>query len=742
MRKGKISCLLILSLLSTGLFSCSKREEVSSSESTSSSIETRIPVTGITLTSDKETLQVGDSLTLTVSVLPENATNRKFTYKTDVENKISIEGNKVTALEKGEVTITAISKDGGFTSSIKLTIQERRNVVSDKQFLENLHKDVYSSGEYPTSEGWALSDAGNVGVNKERLENETLYPVPTENVTTYLASEAGIVEDGTNNAGKLTNLINSLADKDGTKVIRFQKGTYYFGNSITGTNVKDCYLVGEEGTKFIFTGWMSFIVLTQCENFHINNIIFDINPSPTITGTVVKSEEDSSNGYIYLKPDEGYDLTNSEYQKYNLKKTGSYAEYYYDEEFDAYVPDRSGNLFYNPGLKDLSYDSSTGLLKVTLSKSFFADTYKTPEAGTIASIAFQVYENHGFYFKECVNTYMENITTYTVGGMGLRSDAGKNLYLNHVNFIREIGTKRLLTCTADILHTCNLEGEAIFTNCILEGSHDDAINVKSFYTTISAIKGNVVTVNQTQSETTIEFSVGDEVVVYDPTGMKYKNTYTVVAAEKVGTSYDLTLDRSMPSRGSNSYIGFNLGNVTKAVHLTLDNCVIKNKRNRGILLQGRNSVIKNCTFSNVNMGAIQILGVDDTFKEAIVPENIKVFNTKFLNCWDDLQVFTWDKSGNSTMGTLKNVDIYNNFFYHDTGNTLRLKGVGNINVTNNLFYESSSKNYSCVIDYAQDVTLKDNSTYFDKSKIGYNFASKTSNNENITLENNILKGVL
>ncbi len=742
MRREKVSCLLILSLLSTGLFSCSKREEVSSSESTSSSIETRIPVTGITLTSDKETLQVGDSLTLTVSVLPENATNRKFTYKTDVENKISIEGNKVTALEKGEVTITAISKDGGFTSSIKLTIQERRNVVSDKQFLENLHKDVYSSGEYPTSEGWALSDAGNVGVNKERLENETLYPVPTENVTTYLASEAGIVEDGTNNAGKLTNLINSLADKDGTKVIRFQKGTYYFGNSITGTNVKDCYLVGEEGTKFIFTGWMSFIVLTQCENFHINNIIFDINPSPTITGTVVKSEEDSSNGYIYLKPDEGYDLTNSEYQKYNLKKTGSYAEYYYDEEFDAYVPDRSGNLFYNPGLKDLSYDSSTGLLKVTLSKSFFADTYKTPEAGTIASIAFQVYENHGFYFKECVNTYMENITTYTVGGMGLRSDAGKNLYLNHVNFIREIGTKRLLTCTADILHTCNLEGEAIFTNCILEGSHDDAINVKSFYTTISAIKGNVVTVNQTQSETTIEFSVGDEVVVYDPTGMKYKNTYTVVAAEKVGTSYDLTLDRSMPSRGSNSYIGFNLGNVTKAVHLTLDNCVIKNKRNRGILLQGRNSVIKNCTFSNVNMGAIQILGVDDTFKEAIVPENIKVFNTKFLNCWDDLQVFTWDKSGNSTMGTLKNVDIYNNFFYHDTGNTLRLKGVGNINVTNNLFYESSSKNYSCVIDYAQDVTLKDNSTYFDKSKIGYNFASKTSNNENITLENNILKGVL
>lgn len=742
MKKGKLSLVLLLSLLSMNLFACSNKEEGTSSEETTSSIETRIPVTGINLTSDKETLLVGESATLGATILPENASNREYVYKTNVENVVSIEGNKVTALEIGEVEISATSKDGGFISSIKLTIQERRNTVSDKQFLDNLHKDVYSTGEYPTSDDWGLSDAGNVGVNKERLEDEILYPVPTENVTTYLASEAGISENGSNNAGKLTNLINSLANVEGTKVIKFQKGTYYFGNSISGTGIKDCYLAGEEGTKFIFTGWMSFINLTQCENFHINNIIFDINPSPTITGKIVKSEEDSSNGYIYLKPDEGYDLTNSEYQKYYLKRTGSYAEYYYDEEYQAYVPDRSGNLFYNPGLTDLTYDSSTGLLKVTLSKSFFADTYKTPEAGTIAAVAFQVYENYGFYFKECTNTYMENVTTYTVGGMGLRGDSGKNIYLNRVNFIREIGTKRLLTCTADILHTCNMEGEAIFTNCILEGSHDDAINVKSFYTSISAIKGEVVTVNQTQNETTIEFDVGDEVVVYDPTGMKYKNTYAVVAAEKIGTSYDLTLDRSMPSRGSNSYVGFNLGNATKAIHLTLDNCVIKNKRNRGILLQGRNSVIKNCTFSNVNMGAIQILGVDDVFKEAIVPENIKVFNTKFLNCWDDLQVFTWDKNSNSTMGTLKNVDVHNNFFYHDTGITLRLIGVGNVDVTNNLFYETISKNYSCAINYAQDVIFKNNSTYFDDKKIGYNFLSQASITENIISENNTTKGVL
>lgn len=743
MKRGKAAKALLLGVLAMGLVSCGNNPNPpSSSENSSTSVDTVIPVTGVRIQSEPTELEVGQSLALSIEVSPSNATNQGFDIVADKEDAVSISGTTITALKAGEVTLTVTTHEGNFTDSIKLSIFERRTIVDDAQFLNNLHVDEFAHGEYPTTSGWGLSRPGIVGINKTRLETESLYPVPTENVKTYEADAYGISPSGTNNAGKLTNLLQSLKNEEGNKVIHFQKGTYLFANSITGSNLKDIYLVGEEGTKFVFTGWMSFIVLTQCENFHINKLVFDINPSPTITGTVVKVEEDSNNGYIYLKPDEGYDLSNAEYQKYKLKKTGSYAEYYYDPEFDAYVPDRSGNLFYNPGLKDLSYDIASDLLKVTLSKSFFADTYKTPEIGTIASVAYQVYESHGFYFKDCVNTTMEDVTTYTVGGMGLRTDAGKNLYLNRVNFIREPGTKRLLTCTADILHTCNLEGDAVFTNCILEGSHDDAINVKSFYTKITAIKDNVTTVAQTQSETTIRFDVGDEIDVYDPSGMKYKNTYKVVGVEAIGTTYDLTLDRAMPSRGSSSYVGFNLGNATKSVHLTLDNCLIKNKRNRGVLLQGRHSVIKNCTFSNVNMGAVQILGVDDTFKEAIVPQDIQVLNTKFLSCWDDLQVFTWDAKGVATSGTLKDVTIQNNFFYHGTGNSLRLKGVGNISVKNNLFYEQSVKNYSCKIDNAEDVTLEGNSTYFGENKVGYNFASVASTTQNIIQKDNSVKGAL
>ena len=741
-KKGLLLILLSSMLLSAcggGDPATSSSEESVSSESSLSSREP-IPVSSVELTLEKTEVTVGDEIGFSVSVFPENADEKEVSLRASEEGFVEIKQSTILALKAGTVDIIATSADGLKSSVKTLVIQERRTFVNDQQFLNDLPSDAFATGTYPEGDGWGFSDAGKVGIDKQRFETETLYPVP-EGATEYAAKDYGIAPGAENNVGKLINLLSSLQGVEGTKVVRFEGLTYEFGNSITASSLKDVYLVGEENTKFVFTGWMSFIVLTECENFHINGITFDIDPSPTITGVIDHVEEDASNGYVYVKVDEGYDLTDETYSRYALKKTGSYAEYYFDEEYQAYVPDRSGNLYYNPGLKNLEYSSETKLLKCTLSKSFAYCSYKTPPVGKVVGIAFQVYENHGFYFKNCVNTHMEDVTTYTVGGMGMRTDNGKNLYLNRVRFIREPGTKRLLTCTADILHTCNLSGEAIFTNCELEGSHDDAINVKSFYTKITAIRNNVVSVAQTQNEVTIGFDVGDEVDVYDPTGLKYKDTYVVQKVEQIGTSFDLTLDKVVPSRGSVSYLGFSLGNATKAIHLTLDNTWIKNKRNRGILLQGRDSVIKNCTFQNVNMGAVQILGVDDVFKEAIVPKNIRVENTKFLQCWDDLSVFTWDASGKSTPGTLQHVDIENNYFYRGVGSSVYLKGVGDVSVKNNFFQERYAKAYSVRADYVEDIRLEDNAYYLE-GQGGYNFASISSNATGVTQSGNAQKGTL
>lgn len=699
-------------------------------------VDEDIHPTSILLTASKNSIFLDESVELEVTFNPINTTNKNYTYTISPSDIGAINNDIFTPLYAGNCLITATSEDGNLSSSISVEILE--NYASSEEVINSLKESEFMTSETLNYEenSLGLSNSNEVGVNENKLHNEELYPVPSE-AKVYKASDYNITKDGINNAGNLTNLINSLVDVEGVKVIEFEDETYKFSNSITINKVNDLYLVGKENTKFVYDGWMSYLIVSQTTNFHVNSIKFDMDPSPTISGTILKVEEADTTATITIQVYDEFDISNERYALWNAQKTGSYAEYYYDETYDAYVPDRSKNLYYNPGLANLR-PITNNQLEVTLNKNFGPSPYKTPTLGTVVSVGFMVYEYFGFSLSDCNNTYFEDVTSYVSAGMGIRADKGKNLYLNRFNYMREIGTNRLLTCTADIVHTCALEGDLVITNSILEGSHDDALNIKSFYTKISSFRQNVITVNQTQSEVVIDYDVNDIIDIYEPTTIGYKDTFTVLEVSKNGSSFDLTLDRNLP-RGSNSYLNYLVGNVTKATHMRLENSVIKNKRNRGILLQGRDSVIKNCTFMNVVMGAVQVLGVEDTFKEAIVPNNVKIYNTKFLQCYDDLSIFTYGSNG-SIPNTLKNVDVYNNFFYKGKGTTLWIRGSGDLDINNNLFYESDSKTNSIVIDDSIDIRVNDNYTLFDNVNTNYNLVYERSNTSNVSISGNVTGG--
>ena len=86
-----------------------------------------IAVTGIEIDGDKEIdLQVGGKTTLNAKVLPENATDRRYEYSVDKENIVTISTlGEVTAINEGVVTVTAKTKDGGFTASWVITVTQK-----------------------------------------------------------------------------------------------------------------------------------------------------------------------------------------------------------------------------------------------------------------------------------------------------------------------------------------------------------------------------------------------------------------------------------------------------------------------------------------------------------------------------------------------------------------------------------------------------------------------------------------
>ena len=87
-----------------------------------------VRVTGITLNKNTLTLTVGDTVTLTATVLPENADNRAVTWTSSdtAVAKVNARG-LVTAVAKGTATITVTTDDGSKTADCALTVNEKNN---------------------------------------------------------------------------------------------------------------------------------------------------------------------------------------------------------------------------------------------------------------------------------------------------------------------------------------------------------------------------------------------------------------------------------------------------------------------------------------------------------------------------------------------------------------------------------------------------------------------------------------
>ena len=601
----------------------------------------------------------------------------------------------------------------GDSSSSEISSDEGLTLKSQSEVLSILKSSPFSS-KIKTNDLIGLEKISDVGVDKTRFDNEILYPVPNEG-TVYIAEDYGITQDSDANTGTLSLLLKEIKSVEGNKIIKFKKGVYYFSGKVDITGISDLYLVGVEGTDFVYKGWTTYFEAKASKNVHISNISFDMLYSPTISGTIKSYNESDTQSTIVLSIPDEFDLTNSLYTNWQ-GTTCSYMECYYDSLTGSYVPDRNANLFYNSptssnnkGVESATYNSNTRELTIVLNYSFPYCSYRTPKIGTNVSFAYTMYENHGLYFYQCENVYLENVNVYVSGGMGFRVDEGKNVYLNRVNYMNREGSKRIMTCTADIIHTAALEGDLRITNSILEASHDDALNIKSFYTVVSSVSASAkeIEVKQTQSEVLISYEIGDTIDIYSKETMGLVDTYTITDVYKSGSNYTLTVDR----RPKNVEIGQNVGNVTKSTKMELDNCIIRNKRNRGILLQARNSSITNCTFQNVVMGAIQVLSVYDSFREGIVPQNITLNNNKFINNNADISVFAYGASGgnHSVPSTIKNVEISNNYFYNGKGTNINLLAVGNCNVLNNLFdYTELNTSNIIYMKLSNSITLMNN----------------------------------
>ncbi|MCL1933374.1 MAG: leucine-rich repeat protein [Candidatus Azobacteroides sp.] len=84
-----------------------------------------IAVTGISLNKQSLSLEIDSAEQLTATVLPENATNKNYTWRTSDSNVATVVNGLVTAVSEGNATITVTTEDGGFTATCRVTVNPK-----------------------------------------------------------------------------------------------------------------------------------------------------------------------------------------------------------------------------------------------------------------------------------------------------------------------------------------------------------------------------------------------------------------------------------------------------------------------------------------------------------------------------------------------------------------------------------------------------------------------------------------
>jgi Zn-dependent metalloprotease/uncharacterized protein YjdB len=136
----------------------------------------RVPVTGINLDRTTIELNKGQSVSLTASVSPANATNKNVNWSSSNISVATVDNaGKVRAVGEGTATITAATTDGGYTANCSVTvINAATGVILDKATeglkvgeTRNLTATVIPVDARDTRVTWRSSDASVAEVDNE-----------------------------------------------------------------------------------------------------------------------------------------------------------------------------------------------------------------------------------------------------------------------------------------------------------------------------------------------------------------------------------------------------------------------------------------------------------------------------------------------------------------------------------------------------------------------------------------------
>ena len=175
----KVLSLLLLLICALMFIGCGEEEKDPVKPDPSPTPE-KVDVTSIEVSGQKEEIKVGEEFTLTVKVLPTDATNKKVKYTSSNSSVATVKDGKVTGITAGEVTITVTSE-----SNPDIKKEFRLKVVSNDTDPVDAPKEIEAislSGGSEVEEGKSI--VINILITPSDATGEVVWSSSNESIAT------------------------------------------------------------------------------------------------------------------------------------------------------------------------------------------------------------------------------------------------------------------------------------------------------------------------------------------------------------------------------------------------------------------------------------------------------------------------------------------------------------------------------------------------------------------------------
>lgn len=334
------------------------------------------------------------------------------------------------------------------------------------------------------------------------------------------------------------------------------------------------------GAMLYLHGKIQPIVMTDCSNITIKNLIVKYDRAPYTEGEILEAGE----GYLRIRPNPNhpFKVEDGEFIPYSdtwenrgLRK---YTHFFmsYDKETGAGKGFALGVISGHPDL-DPNSPWVKGCMKVAPEmdgEDLILRGENIPacfEKGAVMAYCHELRDCTCIAAHHCRDLVLENVRLIDGVSMGVYFVHVENVTIDGLKFLKDELSSGYSSNGADALHTFACSGKFEIRNSVFEGMIDDALNIHSSYYEFTEAEGNTIKALCKSNDTTYvrTFGAGDVITVLRGRTLEEQARYTVKAVEILDKDYvRLTVDRPVEAHQQ----GDAIRDLSTVCDLHIENC--------------------------------------------------------------------------------------------------------------------------------------------------------------------------